>query len=141
MVTTSPSASASPSSPKCLRETGRGVVLVVGRLPIPTTPCSLPGTPLTVRTEQLLPSKAHVRAPHLGKGLGEGRPGWGPPTVRVPAWGSPYQHAAAQDLHRQQQRQLPWGRALWLQHTRAGSVWLSAPHVPPSPGPLTCVTV
>lgn len=79
MVTTSPSASTSPSSPKCLRETGRGVVGVVGRPPIPTTPCSLPGTPLTVRTEQLLPSKAHIRAPHLGKGLGEGRPGWGPP--------------------------------------------------------------
>lgn len=66
-------------------------------------------SPLTVGTEQLLPSEVHIRAPHLGKRRGEGggQVGVSPPTVRVPTQGSPYQHAAAQDVHRQQQRQLP----------------------------------
>jgi len=103
-----------------------------GHLPIPTAPHSpLPGPPLTVRTEQLLPSKAHVRAPNLGRGLGEGGPGWGVPPL--PVRGSPYQHAAAQDPHRQQQRQLARGRALRLQRTRAGSAWLGPPPRPPQP--------
>lgn len=43
-VTTSPSASASPSSPKCLRETGRGAVRG-GCLPTPTTPPRTPHSP------------------------------------------------------------------------------------------------
>lgn len=56
-------------------------------------------------------------------------------------WGSPYQHAAAQDLHRQQERQLPWSRALRLQNTRQGQRGTACPPELPCPTSLTRVTV
>lgn len=41
-----------------------------GVCPFPLPPEPPLGFPLTIGTEQLLPSKMHIRAPHLGKGLG-----------------------------------------------------------------------
>lgn len=99
--------------------------------------------PLTVRTEQLLLSKAHVRAPHLGKGLGEGETGWGPPRQCRCLCGG---HLTSTQLPRtctgSSSASSPGTEPSGCKaQGQAGSAWLSPLPCPRSPVPPTCVTV
>lgn len=126
-MSTSPSASPSPSSPKCLRETGRGAVS--REPPQPPRPSRRPRDPAHHRGRAAASwrSARQSARPRGRRGVRGDRVG--PRRMRAArrGRGTPYQHAAAQDLHRQQQRQLPRGRAVRLQSTRQGQ------HIPGQP--------